>query len=79
MAQYNGTRTWLDEYTFNQLSGEDRSLPGLTMAELSKRNFGKFSTQRIKALFNGWRLGTTTVLLWTIWLTWVLRQLDFKS
>jgi hypothetical protein len=69
MAQYNGARTWLDEKTLNQLSGEESAMPGLSMAELSKRNLGKFSTQRMKALFHGWRLGTTTTLLWTIWAT----------
>jgi len=71
VARYNGSKTWLDQKTLQQLAGEDAVIPGLTMSELGKRNLSKFSGQKLQALFDGWRLGTTTILIWVIWLTLV--------
>jgi len=69
IARYNGTNTWLDERTLQQLAGEDAAVPGLRMTDVTKRTFSKFSLNRVSALFNGWQLGVTTSLLWVIWLT----------
>jgi hypothetical protein len=74
IARYNGTRTWLDEKTLQQLAGEDAAVPGLRMTDVTKRTFSKFSLNRVRALFNGWKLGITTALLWTIWLTYVAQS-----
>jgi sugar transport protein len=72
IARYNGTRTWLDEKTLQQLASEDSAVPGLRMTDVTRRTFSKFSLSRVQALFNGWKLGVTTVLLWTIWATYVI-------
>lgn len=69
MARYNGTRTWLDENTLQQLAGEDAAVPGLRMSALTKKRYSRFTVSRVRALFDGWRLGITTSLLWVIWLT----------
>jgi hypothetical protein len=68
IARYNGTKTWLNEKTMDQLAGEEMVVPGLVMG-LNGKDSSKFSSHKVKALFNGWRLGVTTILLWVIWLT----------
>ncbi|KAF2670478.1 MFS general substrate transporter [Microthyrium microscopicum] len=65
IARYNGGKTWLDEKTLHQLAGEDSALPGLNMSKKT----GKFSVDKVGALFDGWKLGITTALIWVIWLT----------
>jgi hypothetical protein len=65
IAYYNNSTTWLTEDILNQIGGDpDVTNEKLATADIVKRNLGKFSTQRIKPLFDGWRLGTTTALLW---------------
>jgi hypothetical protein len=66
IARYNGAKTWLDEKTLQQLAGEDSVVPGLSMP---RKGMGKFSVEKVGALFDGWKLGITTVLIWIIWLT----------
>jgi hypothetical protein len=68
IARYNNTKTWLNEKTLDQLAGEDEVVPGLVMGN-SGTLPTKFPLDKVRALFNGWRLGTTTALLWIIWLT----------
>lgn len=68
IAYHNGTKTWLTEDILNQIGGNPEvSEEKLTAKELVMRNLSKFSGERIRPLFNGWRLGTTTILLWFIW------------
>lgn len=70
IARYNSTNTWLTDQTFEQLTGEDRVVPGLLMSKSGYAQ-SKLSLHKVRALFHGWKLGTTTVLLWIIWLTYV--------
>jgi hypothetical protein len=71
IARYNGTKTWLDEMTMQELGGDSNVVSDLSIGRVSKQSLGKFSFQKIRALFRGWRLGITTSLLWIIWLTYV--------
>ena len=68
VARYNGNRTWLDEKTLQELAGEDAAVPGLRMTDVTKRTLSKFSMNKVRALFSGWKLGVTTALLWVIWM-----------
>lgn len=69
IAYFNKTKTWLTEDVLNAIGGhpDDVTDDKLTTGEIVKRQLSKFSGERIGPLFNGWRLGTTTVLLWFIW------------
>lgn len=68
IAYYNNTKTWLTEDILNQIGGHpDVVNEKLATTDIVKRNLGKFSTKRIAPLFNGKKLGITTVLLWFIW------------
>ena len=52
------------ERFINNVSGH---IGGCKSKEIIKRQLSKFSGERIGPLFNGWRLGVTTVCLWFIW------------
>lgn len=71
IAYHNKAVTWLSEDILNQIGGDPEVTEDekLGIAELVRRNLGKFSGARIKPLFNGWKLGGTTALLWFIWTT----------
>lgn len=68
IAYHNGVKTWLTEDILNQIGGNPEAAPeAISTQEIIKRNLSKFSGERIRPLFNGKTLGTTTVLLWFIW------------
>ncbi|KAL9115669.1 MAG: hypothetical protein Q9227_000037 [Pyrenula ochraceoflavens] len=71
IAHRNGAKTWLTEEILNEIGGrpEDVSNMKLSAKEVLLRQAEKFSTQRIAPLFNGWKLGVTTVLIWFCWAT----------
>jgi MFS family permease len=68
IARYNGTNTWLSEELLDEFGdGVDDGAPKLTLMELNKRRFSKFSIDKIGALFADRRIGLTTILLWFMW------------
>lgn len=70
IAYHNKAKTWLTEEILNEIGGDPDALTEgqkLSTVEIIKRNLGKFSAARIRPLFNGKKLGVTTVLLWFIW------------
>lgn len=71
MAHHNKAKTWLTEDILNEIGGDPDVTQDakLSTVDIVKRNLGKFSSKRIGPLFNGWRLGTSTALLWFIWAT----------
>ncbi|KAF2758550.1 sugar transporter [Pseudovirgaria hyperparasitica] len=71
IAHHNETQTWLTEEILNAIGGDPEVVgaQALNTSEIVKRNLSKFSTKRIGPLFHGWRLTTTTCLLWFIWAT----------
>ncbi|EKG18539.1 General substrate transporter [Macrophomina phaseolina MS6] len=71
IAYHNKAKTWLTEEILNEIGGDPEVVEGqkLSTVELVKRNLSKFSTSRIGPLFNGWKLGTTTALIWFMWAT----------
>jgi hypothetical protein len=72
IARYNGTQTWLDRKSMQELGGGGNAVSDVSIRRVSKQSLGKFSLQKIRGLFRGWRLGITTALLWIIWLKYVL-------
>lgn len=71
IAYANGAKTWLTEEILNEIGGTASTGKDLKLnkQEIVKRQMGKFSTERIGPLFRGWRLATTTVLIWFMWTT----------
>ncbi|KAK8187509.1 sugar transporter [Phyllosticta capitalensis] len=71
IAFKNGSQTWLTEEILNEIGGDPEVVekPTLSTGEIVQRNLSKFSTARIKPLFNGKRLAITTLLIWFMWAT----------
>ncbi|KAF2139952.1 uncharacterized protein K452DRAFT_289332 [Aplosporella prunicola CBS 121167] len=71
IAYHNKAKTWLTEEILNAIGGEPETevKQALSTVEIVQRNLSKFGTSRIGPLFQGWRLATTTVLVWFIWAT----------
>ncbi|KAF2091246.1 MFS general substrate transporter [Saccharata proteae CBS 121410] len=72
IAYHNGAKTWLTEDILDAIGG-DPEIAGdeakLSTVEIVKRGLSKFSSARIGPLFHGWKLGTTTALIWFMWAT----------
>lgn len=72
IAHHNKQKTWLTEDILNQIGGDPEVAADdgkLSSLDIVKRSLGKFSTQRVGPLFDGWRLTTTTLLVWFMWAT----------
>lgn len=71
IAYANKAKTWLTEDILNTIGGKADSPEDLKLktSEIVKRKMSQFSTQRIGPLFKGWKLATSTVLIWFIWTT----------
>lgn len=71
IAYKNGSQTWLTEEILNEIGGDPEVVekPALSTSEIVQRNLSKFSTARIKPLFNGKRLAFSTLLIWFMWAT----------
>ncbi|OJD35422.1 sugar transporter [Diplodia corticola] len=70
IAHKNKAKTWLTEEILNEIGGDPEIMvegQKLGTVDIIKRNLSKFSAARIRPLFNGTKLGITTVLLWFIW------------
>ena len=72
IATYNGTETSLTEERLLSVKDEDRNPGAVTIRkpgflDVARRNFGKFSTERLAPLFGNWKLGITVSLIWFIW------------
>ncbi|KAF2723233.1 MFS general substrate transporter [Polychaeton citri CBS 116435] len=68
IAHHNKTKTWLTEEILNAVGGDpEMQQEKKNNKEIVKESLSKFSTERLGPLFNGWKLGLTTVLLWWIW------------
>ncbi|KAL1620963.1 putative sugar transporter [Diplodia seriata] len=70
IAHHNKAKTWLTEEILNEIGGDPEIVAEgqkLGTVDIIKRNLSKFSAARIRPLFNGTKLGITTVLLWFIW------------
>jgi len=65
IAAYNGQRTWLTEDILDDIGGREET--EFSAAEIAAQQVKKFSFEQLKPLFQGYRLGITTVLLWFIW------------
>ncbi|KAF8854178.1 hypothetical protein BDZ45DRAFT_49369, partial [Acephala macrosclerotiorum] len=59
----------LDSSNQNRILRLPKDANTLSTAEIIKRKFGAFSTERVGPLFHTKQLGWTTVLLWSCWLT----------
>lgn len=71
VAHANNAKTWLTEEILNEIGGYPEEVTDMKLSnkDIVKRQLEKFSTQRIAPLFNGWKLGLNTVLLWFCWAT----------
>ncbi|KAJ5684360.1 uncharacterized protein N7477_000705 [Penicillium maclennaniae] len=71
IAYRNKAKTWLTSEILNEIGGvaESKEEEKLSVGEIIKRFFSKFSMERIGPLFANKRLGFTTVLLWLCWAT----------
>lgn len=71
VAHANGAKTWLTEEILNEIGGHPEEVADMKLStkDVITRQLEKFSTQRIAPLFNGWKLGLNTVLLWFCWAT----------
>lgn len=71
IAHANRQKTWLTVEVLNEVGGYPDEGTGhkLSTAEIIKRFFGKFSTERIGPLFGTKRLGIMTALIWFCWAT----------
>lgn len=71
IAAHNKRKTWLTEDILNQIGGDPDAVQDdkLSTMQIVKRGLGKFSTQRIGPLFHGWKMATTTILIWFMWTT----------
>lgn len=71
MAYKNKTTTWLTEDILNEIGGDSTTVKSaaLSTTEIVRRKLSSFSAERIGPLFQTRQLGTTTLLLWTAWLT----------
>ncbi|ODH47320.1 hypothetical protein GX48_06606 [Paracoccidioides brasiliensis] len=73
IAYTNGSSTWLTNDILNEIGGYPEEISPdqrkLSNLEIVKRQFSKFSSQRIAPLFATKKLGFTTVLLWFCWAT----------
>jgi hypothetical protein len=69
IAYYNNAKTWLTEDILNEIGGVPEESPDmkLTNMEIVRRQAEKFSTQRIKPIFEHKRLAINTSLLWFMW------------
>lgn len=69
IAYYNNAKTWLTEDILNEIGGVPEDSPDmkLTNMEIIRRQAEKFSTQRIKPIFEHKRLAINTCLLWFMW------------
>lgn len=67
IAYHNRAKTWLTEELLEELGGGPDSGPKISVAELQKRNFSKFSFNKVEQLFIDKKIGLTTILLWIMW------------
>lgn len=69
IAHYNHAKTWLTEEILNEVGGypEESNNMKLSTKDVIRRQAEKFSTQRIKPLFDQRRLAINTCLLWFMW------------
>ena len=65
IAYKNRRKTWLTEEILNEIGGDPAAISHLKLStgEIVKRQFGKFSTERIAPLFATRRLGTMSKLI----------------
>lgn len=70
IAYKNKRKTWLTGEILNDIGGRPAAIAELelTRAEVVKRIFGKFSTERISPLFANRRLGTMSEFLYYTYL-----------
>lgn len=69
LASYNGTKTWLTDDILHDIGESDHehaSLHSLTSSRYKGR-FGKFSMDKLGALFETRPLARTTIILWSVW------------
>lgn len=69
LAHFNKSKTWLTEDILNEIGGhpEESHDTKLSTMDIVRRQAGKFSTQRIKPIFEQKRLAINTCLLWFMW------------
>ncbi|MCJ1311079.1 hypothetical protein MMC25_004749 [Agyrium rufum] len=71
IAYRNKAKTWLTEEILNEIGGipEQSDDTKLSVGEIIKRFFSRFSSDRIGPLFATRRLGLMTALIWLCWAT----------
>lgn len=71
LAYFNGSKTWLTEDILNEIGGRPEETPDMKLSnmEIIRRQADKFSTQRIRPIFEHRRLAINTCLLWFMWAT----------
>lgn len=71
IAHKNNRKTWLTEDILNQVGGDPEVVEDtkLSIKEIIRRQFSKFSGERIGPLFATKKLAWTTCIVWFLWTT----------